>query len=175
MAERATTVFGDCDAIDALLSPFADGELFGADRDLVARHLEGCSRCCGIVDDYRALGRALREAAGRAPSPDLSAITWPPRSTRGIEEASSALTPRRRLFYDLARRINPWPVLAAAAMIALVIGIGLWRPTDRDTRVEIERLDAAGPVMVLTGNGGRTAIIWILEAEEPSAPEPTPI
>jgi hypothetical protein len=86
------------------------------------------------------------------------------------------LTPRRSLLYDVARWINPWPVFAgAAALVALILGIGLWRPSTPDALVEIERLDAAGPVMVLTANDGRTAIIWLSEPDESAPPEPNPI
>jgi hypothetical protein len=86
------------------------------------------------------------------------------------------LTPRRRLLYDVARWFNPWPVYAgAAAMVALIVGIGLWRPPSPDGLAEIERLDAAGPVMVLTGGDGRTTIIWLVEPEETTRSEAAPI
>jgi hypothetical protein len=86
------------------------------------------------------------------------------------------LTPRRRLLYDVARWFNPWPVFAgAAAMVALIVAIGLWRPAIPEALVEIERLDAAGPVMVLTGGDGRTTIIWLVEPEETPQSEAAPI
>jgi hypothetical protein len=84
------------------------------------------------------------------------------------------LTLRGRLLYDVARWSNPWPVFAgAAALVVLLIGIGLWRPPAAERLVEIERLDAAGPVMVFTADEGRTAIIWLSEPEERLTPEPT--
>jgi hypothetical protein len=86
------------------------------------------------------------------------------------------LTPRRRLFYDVARWSHPWPVFAgAAALVALIVGVGLWTPVVPERLVEIDWLDAAGPVMVFTADEGRTAIIWLSEPDERSTPEPTPI
>lgn len=166
---------GDCDALDQFLSAFADGELPGVDRATVERHLAGCARCRATVNAYREWGPALREATATAAARDLSAITWPP-APAGAPARPSPLTPRRRLFYDVARWSHPWPVFAgAAALVALIIGVGLWSPGVPDYRVQIDRLDAAGPVMVFTADEGRTAIIWLSEPEQRLNPEPTPI
>ncbi len=167
---------GECDAADPLLSAWVDGEVFGDERALVERHLATCARCRAVVDDYRVMGSTLRVAAQRASARDLSAIAWPPRPSTAPSRVAPALTPRRRLLYDVARWFNPWPVFAgAAAMVALIVGIGLWRPAIPEALVEIERLDAAGPVMVLTGGDGRTAIIWLVEPEETTQSEAAPI
>jgi anti-sigma factor RsiW len=167
---------GECDAIDPLLSAWVDGEVFGDERELVERHLAGCARCRTVVADYRVIGATLSVAAHRASARDLSAIAWPPRPATAPSRAEPALTPLRRLIYDVARWFNPWPVYAgAAAMVALIVGIGLWRPAIPEALVEIERLDAAGPVMVLTGGDGRTTIIWLVEPEETMESEASPI
>lgn len=165
----------DCDAMDQFLSAFADGELLGVDRATVERHLAGCARCRATVNDYREWGTALLETVGTKAARDLSGITWPPAPVRAPAHPP-LLTPRRRLFYDVARWSHPWPVFAgAAALVALIIGVGLWRPEAPERLVEIDRLDAAGSVMVFTADEGRTAIIWLSEPEEHFTPEPTPI
>jgi anti-sigma factor RsiW len=167
---------GECDAIDPLLSALVDGEVFGDERELVERHVAGCARCRAVVADYRVMGATLSVATHRAAARDLSAITWPPTPATAPVPAEPGLTPRRRLLYDVARWFNPWPVFAgAAAMVALIVAIGLWRPAIPEALVEIERLDAAGPVMVLTGGDGRTTIIWLVEPEETPQSEAAPI
>src|SRR5574341_1326783 len=115
--DRAMIASEDCDAVEPFLSAFLDGELFGADRATVERHLVGCGRCRAVVEEYRQWGAAL--------------------------------------------------------LVALLIGIGLWRPPVPERLVDIERLDAAGPVMVFTADEGRSAIIWLSEPEERPTPEPT--
>lgn len=163
----------DCDTVEPFLSAFVDGELRGPERATVDRHLTGCDRCRAVVTEYREWGPALRDTVAAEATRDLSAVTWP-RSPAPVRP-SPALTPRRRVFYDVARWGNPWPVFAgAAALVALIVGIGLWTPADPERLVEIDRIDAAGPVMVFTANQGRTAIIWLSEPEE-SAAESTPI
>ncbi|MFZ5877713.1 MAG: zf-HC2 domain-containing protein [Nitrospirota bacterium] len=167
---------GECDSIDPLLSAWVDGEVFGDDRARVERHVAGCARCRAAAADYRVIGATLSAATHRAAARDLSAIAWPPRPSTAPVHAELALTPRRRLLYDVARWFNPWPVYAGAvAMVALIVGIGVWRPAIPEALVEIERLDAAGPVMVLTGGDGRTTIIWLVEPEVTTESETSPI
>ncbi len=164
----------DCEALDRHLSAYVDGELPGAERATVERHLADCARCRATADAYRGWGPALRAAMGAEAARDLSAIAWPPGRPA---DRPSPLTRRRRLFYDVARWSHPWPVLAgAAALVALIIGVGWWNPaTIPERRVEIDRIDADGPVMVFTANEGRTAIIWLSEPDQRLDPEPTPI
>lgn len=167
---------GECDAVDPWLSAWVDGEVFGDERERVERHVAVCGRCRATTEHYRLMGASVREAIDAASSRDLSAIAWPPGPLTRPTRIAARLTPHRRLLYDVARRINPWPVFAgAAATVALIVGIGLWRPTIPEVLVEIERLDAAGPVMVLTAGDGRTAIIWLSEPEDIPPSEPTPI
>jgi anti-sigma factor RsiW len=167
---------GDCGALEPWLSAWLDGEVFGEDRTRIERHVASCERCRAALDGHRLMGSAIRGVTQTAAARDLTAITWPPKPAPLPVRPVPALTPRRSLLYDVARWINPWPVFAgAAALVALILGIGLWRPSTPDALVEIERLDAAGPVMVLTANDGRTAIIWLSEPDESAPPEPNPI
>lgn len=159
----------ECGALEPALSAFADGEVFGLERDAVVRHLAACEACRRTLDAYRRVGAALRERVSADAERDLSAIMWPPR------RAAPALTRRRRLLYDVTRWFDPWPVLAgSAALAALVIG-ALWLAPgpEPSNRVDIERLDAAGPVMVIPGNGGRMTIIWLFDADDQPAPAAT--
>lgn len=165
----------DCEAVDPFLSAFVDGELFGADRSAVERHLAGCGRCRSAVDAYREWGAVLRETVASEAATDLSRIAWPRDAASDPQREAARLTPRGRVLYDVARWLHPWPVFAgAAALVALIIGVGVLRAPVPERVVEIDRLDAAGSVMVFTADGGRTAIIWLSETEEPSDPALTP-
>ena len=159
----------ECGTLEPALSAFADDEVFGPEREAVVRHLAACEACRRTLETYRRVGMALRERVLADSDRDLSAIVWPPR------RAAPALTRRRRLLYDVTRWFDPWPVLAgSAALAALVIGI-LWSAPgpEPSNRVDIERLDAAGPVMVIPGNGGRMTIIWLFDADDQPAPAAT--
>ena len=173
--DSLTIASDDCAAVDPLLSPFVDGELFGADQSLVERHLEGCARCRAAVEAYREWGVLFRETVASEAARDLSAISWPRDAAPTTQEAIARLTPRGGVFYDVARWLHPWPVFAGATLlVALIIGVGLVRAPAPERLVEIDRLDAAGSVMVFTADGGRTAIIWLSETEKPSDAELTP-
>jgi anti-sigma factor RsiW len=167
----------ECETIEPALSALADRELFGPERETVAGHVAVCDACRRTLEDYRVLGTAFREGIHAGSERDLSAITWPPRPEPASRAPSRALTRWRRLIYDVTRWVDPWPVLAgAAALIALVLGIGLIQPAREPANVvEIERVDAAGPVMVIPGNGGRMTIIWLFDTDDQPDQTPTPI
>lgn len=163
-----------CETIEPALSALADRELFGAERETVVGHVAVCETCRRTLEDYRLLGTAFREGIQAGSERDLSAIAWPPRATPA---PSRALTRWRRLIYDVTRWVDPWPVLAgAAALIALVVGVWLVQPAPVPVNmVEIERVDAEGPVMVIPGSGGKMTIIWLFDADDQPDVTPTPI
>ncbi len=159
----------ECGTLEPALSAFADDEVFGPERDAVVRHLAACEACRRTLETYRRVGAALRERVSADAQRDLSAIAWPPR------RAAPALTRRRRLLYDVTRWVDPWPVLAGSAALAVLVIGALWLAPDPEptNRVDIERLDAAGPVMVIPGNGGRMTIIWLFDADDQPTPAAT--
>ncbi len=52
-----------CRSVQSLLGPYVDGELTGADRLRVSRHLETCRDCAGEVDALGNVGDLLRRSA----------------------------------------------------------------------------------------------------------------
>jgi hypothetical protein len=52
-----------CRAVRRAISPFVDGELSGAERLTVARHLDACPECASLVQATVEIGDALRASA----------------------------------------------------------------------------------------------------------------
>lgn len=63
-----------CDSIRGRLHAFLDGELAGAEHALVKLHLDDCAGCGAELEDYRALGSALRAGVEPAAVP-VQALT----------------------------------------------------------------------------------------------------
>ena len=57
----------DCNQISLLLGAFEDGELEPHEMQEVARHLATCNSCEGLLADYSAVGRELREVIAIPP------------------------------------------------------------------------------------------------------------
>ena len=62
----------ECMRVRPLLQSFLDGELDGAQRQLVSRHLEACRRCGLAASTYEALKQRLHEF-GQPADPDAVA------------------------------------------------------------------------------------------------------
>jgi len=58
-----------CSEISLMLGPFEDGELEPHEMQEVARHLALCADCEQLLEEYRAIGRELRDLASQAPLP----------------------------------------------------------------------------------------------------------
>jgi hypothetical protein len=52
-----------CRAVRRTIDPFVDGELSGAQRLAVARHLDACAECAALVQSTAEIGDALRASA----------------------------------------------------------------------------------------------------------------
>jgi anti-sigma factor RsiW len=50
----------DCTSIEALVTPYVDGELVGVERERVERHLRACHPCLTRVGAERAAHEAIR-------------------------------------------------------------------------------------------------------------------
>ncbi|MEX2273487.1 MAG: zf-HC2 domain-containing protein [Vicinamibacterales bacterium] len=66
-----------CHTIRGRLHAFLDGELPALDHAAVRMHVDACADCADVLDDYRALGRALRAGLDPAgmPTDALNALT----------------------------------------------------------------------------------------------------
>jgi anti-sigma-K factor RskA len=101
--------FGD------LLGPYVLGELTPEEERELERHLEACSSCWDELRAVWGIHNALREAAASEPPPELRARTLA--RAKG-ESSSTALS---------GLRWTVWVPMAAALLVATVLGFGLLR------------------------------------------------
>lgn len=99
----------DCTSIDALVTPYIDGEIAPADRRLVDDHLRACPPCHARVGAER----AVRDLIGRC-KPDLG----PERPSSLLRARCASLAARS----PEARRPAAWrPRLASLALAATIV------------------------------------------------------
>jgi anti-sigma-K factor RskA len=99
--------FGD------LLGPYVLGELTSEEERKLERHLEECSSCWDELRVVWGIHNALREAAASEPPPELRARTL------ARAKGESSAPPRLRW--------TVWVPMAAALLVAAVLGFGLLR------------------------------------------------
>jgi anti-sigma factor RsiW len=116
-----------CDQMRLLLGPFEDGELEPHEMQDVAFHVVSCPECKAILEEYRALGVALRDAAA-IPALD------------GFAEAVQARIGRLRLpirvrlgryFDSLNQHLAAAIAIGAAAAASAVLTVALVNPVAR--------------------------------------------
>lgn len=116
-----------CDQMRLLLGPFEDGELEPHEMQDVAFHVVSCNECKATLEEYRALGVALRDAAV-IPALD------------GFSEAVQARIVRLRVpirvrlgryFDSLNERLAAAVAIGAAAAVSAVLTVVLVSPIAR--------------------------------------------
>ncbi|HEY7416339.1 MAG TPA: zf-HC2 domain-containing protein, partial [Ktedonobacteraceae bacterium] len=65
-----------CEHVKGLLSAYFDNELTSGEQDVVHTHLQGCSRCQEILEDYRHFNTLLTQLPRVSPSPMLRYTTF---------------------------------------------------------------------------------------------------
>ncbi len=125
-----------------LLSAFVDGEVPSPWRERIVEHLSACLACSGAVSRFSSLGDELRRegieaeqaAVGRLDS-RIEALFTTARSR--APRSPSSFSARPSLFS--ARVTLPLPLLAAAAVLLLLVGIA-------SSRVLSPRLPSAAAI-----------------------------
>lgn len=107
----------DCEHIKLLLGPFDDGELEPHEMEDVALHIVECAECKSALEDYRALGVALR---GIAPHPSLAGFA---EAVQGrIQRIRPSIIVRiRRRFGALAESLGAAAAMGSVAAAAAVL------------------------------------------------------
>ena len=106
------------DRFGALLGPYVLGELNPEEERELERHLEECSSCWAELSIVWGTHNVLREAAASTPPPELKART--------LARAKGESSARSRL------RLRVWVPMAAALLVAAVVGFGVLRSIVED-------------------------------------------
>jgi hypothetical protein len=148
------------------LGEFVDDELVGADRVLVARHLETCAECAGEAEALRSMGRTLRTAASYLPvSVELDGLAGGVISRTRAEEAQSWPAMFGRAFGDWHWVLAVAGSIAAAfvstALVSLLVQFG---PAP-------ERGDSlAGVISHLPGTPAGSLYVWAMPSGDGQSP-----
>lgn len=110
---------------EADLAPYVHGELSGAERERIERHLAGCPACRASAEEFRAVLDHLRTSA-----PEPPPVDW--RHYRAELRRKLARRSSQRWRRPALPRLAP--ALAAAALAAAVALFG-WRHEGGSTRV----------------------------------------
>jgi len=134
-----------CSVIDPLVTPYVDGELQAADRQVLEQHLQACPPCYQRVRAERAMRELLQ-----ARRPSLCNSGAPPvlraactRLAAGAGAPGSRTDARPTLWsgrFASARRLEPLAI--AAALVLLVGGAFVYRITDSSPTVLAAELAA---------------------------------
>ncbi len=103
-----------CPDVDALVTPYVDGEVSAAERQAVGDHLAQCPPCDAHERAERSAHDALRAHAEGLTSPAPAALRQ--------RCAASAWAARHRVTGESGRRL-PWPLAAAATLVLAVSGV----------------------------------------------------
>jgi hypothetical protein len=99
---------------------YAGGELPGTKARRLERHLEECSVCQGMVEEFRAALAGLRTAARR------DELDWPEAEWKRLMARIKAEPPARRAF-PLGMRPKPIWAYGAAALLLLTLSVIILR------------------------------------------------
>src|SRR6058998_2096060 len=100
-----------CGEYEWMVGPLLDGELPPAEIEIAERHLQTCSSCNRLAEDFRSLERLARR---RQEPPAVTAAEWSRVWERVRGEQAPVRLPARR-------RVIDWivPVLSLAALVLL--------------------------------------------------------
>jgi anti-sigma factor RsiW len=145
-----------CARVDALITPYVDGELPAADRDAVELHVRECPPCRSRVDAEQAVHRMLcarRPDLAQPPAPEALRVRCA-LAARQAATGAARVPPRIAEGWFAARRPGTggaprpgWrarvaPLALAATLVLVVAAAFLYRLTDGSTRVMAAELTA---------------------------------
>ena len=125
-----------CADYDWMVGPYLDGELPQGERNGLEDHMNTCSQCSSLAEQFRNLDRLARTAA--APTPKVSAEEWG-ELWESIQKQSASLPIGHTSLVDHTSRNRDWlvPLLSAAALLI----VGLWIGFSLLTNTQVENSD----------------------------------
>jgi hypothetical protein len=84
----------DCRQVTRLVTSYAAGELAADKAAEVAAHLENCSQCGKLLEEYRLVGLVLRSSAGEAPQADARFFRALGRRLDEVDRRKNSISPR---------------------------------------------------------------------------------
>ncbi len=127
----------DCHQIDPLVTPYIDGDVGEADRDLVDRHLRECLPCRGRVNAEQAI-QALLHARRSALGDDAGVPPALRVRCASLGHQALAASPHA----DRSRRSRATGAALAASLVLIVVGAFVYEATERSTEVMAAELTA---------------------------------
>jgi anti-sigma factor RsiW len=124
----------ECQQIDVLATPYVDGEISEADRELVDRHVRACRSCRGRVETEQAIHTLMRE---RRASLTIEA----PAGLRA-RCAAAARAPHQPSGAGEIWRTRLVPLALAASLVLIVGGAFIYELTAHSTQVMAAELTA---------------------------------
>jgi anti-sigma factor RsiW len=125
----------NCQTIDPLVTPYVDGQLPDADRDIVERHLRTCPPCDSRVAAERAVHELIRARRDELESPCASRVLH----SKCAAIADSTRTPTSA---SAGWRARLAPLAVAASLVLIVGAAFLYQLTASSSRVMAAELAA---------------------------------
>jgi hypothetical protein len=132
-----------CGGIRLLLGPFDDGELEPHEMEDVAFHVVGCGECKAALEDYRALGVALRDVVTVPPLDDFARSV-----TSRLEQRRIPVRTRVAQWWDSLGRLASVVEFAGVAAATTVLTLLIAGPNVR----QFVNLRATRPVISATAD-----------------------
>ena len=129
-----------CSSIDPLVTPYVDGELAAAEREIVREHLRVCPPCLARVSTEQAVQRLMAECkeAFHGELAPAALRTKCGSLVGGAVDAAHSFTPPRTGSW----RARLAPLALAATLVLIVAGAFIYQVTARSPRVMAAELTA---------------------------------
>ena len=176
------------------LSEYVDGDLAGADREELERHLAGCAECRATAEELRQVSATARTLAPVAPVTDgwpalraIVAVTPQDGANAPPIAAPATVAPAAPRVLDLRRHPRWWsrpltlswaPAAAAAVLLVVLAGGGAWLALRPAPGVRTEAPIAVRPVLPTPGDeasGDEEAGPKVSEPADLQAPDGVPL
>lgn len=153
-----------CGEMRFLLGPFDDGELEPHEMEDVAFHVVGCGECKAALEDYRALGVALRDVVTVPPLDDFARSI-----TARLEQRRAPVRARLTQWWDSLGRLASVVEFAGVAAATAVLTLLVAGPNVREFVTLRETRPAISPITGATTPASPAAAVASAKQSEAGA------